>query len=166
MYVFLTIIRTAVIFAVIPYFRRGQYGFDWRDALVVSWGGAWPPRDRHVQPPTPETDLRARMLQACAAPSVSPSPYLPISPHISGLRGAVGLALATAVFNEKTIKGCPASACHSEAAANTVNAIVAAAVNVSSSLSGIASSSDSGTSGSSTTCICHAEEIKRVCLAQ
>ena len=38
-YAFLTVCRAGLIFAFIPLFRRGLYGFDWRDALVLSWGG-------------------------------------------------------------------------------------------------------------------------------
>ena len=38
-YAFMTVLRFAVVFGCIPLFRRGLYGFDWRDALVVAWGG-------------------------------------------------------------------------------------------------------------------------------
>ena len=38
-YLLLTLFRGAVMFGVIPIFRSGQYGYDWRDALVITWGG-------------------------------------------------------------------------------------------------------------------------------
>ena len=39
MYVVLTIFRGLIMFGVIPMFRRSQYGYTWRDALVITWGG-------------------------------------------------------------------------------------------------------------------------------
>ena len=38
-YLCMTIYRSIVMFGVIPLFRRGHYGYDWRDALTISWGG-------------------------------------------------------------------------------------------------------------------------------
>jgi len=54
----MTVFRAIVMFGVIPIFKSGHYGYDWRDALVITWGG---------------------------------------------LRGAVGLALAVAVFGDTTL---------------------------------------------------------------
>ena len=31
--------RALVMFSAIPLFRHSHYGFDWRDALVCTWGG-------------------------------------------------------------------------------------------------------------------------------
>ena len=39
MYALLTIFRGLIMFGVIPLFRRSQYGYTWRDALVITWGG-------------------------------------------------------------------------------------------------------------------------------
>ena len=60
-YAAMTAIRGIVMFGVIPMFRVSQYGYDWRDALVITWGG---------------------------------------------LRGAVGLALAVAVYEDGGIVDC------------------------------------------------------------
>ena len=38
-YLAMTAIRGMVMFGVIPMFRGSQYGYDWRDALVITWGG-------------------------------------------------------------------------------------------------------------------------------
>eukprot|EP00325_Prymnesiales_sp_UTEX-LB-985_P033684 CAMPEP_0174733314 /NCGR_PEP_ID=MMETSP1094-20130205/61062_1 /TAXON_ID=156173 /ORGANISM="Chrysochromulina brevifilum, Strain UTEX LB 985" /LENGTH=682 /DNA_ID=CAMNT_0015935955 /DNA_START=67 /DNA_END=2112 /DNA_ORIENTATION=+ len=38
-YVLTTVLRGCVMFGLMPYFRRGPYGYDWRDALVITWGG-------------------------------------------------------------------------------------------------------------------------------
>ena len=61
-YVVMTAIRGLVMFGAMPLLRRGHYGFGWRDALVITWGG---------------------------------------------LRGAVGLALAVAVYGDKALQDVP-----------------------------------------------------------
>ena len=38
-YLFLTVCRGLIVFGFRPIFRRGLYGFDWRDALVLTHGG-------------------------------------------------------------------------------------------------------------------------------
>ena len=38
-YVLLALYRGIVMFGVIPLFRHSQYGYTWKDALVVTWGG-------------------------------------------------------------------------------------------------------------------------------
>ena len=38
-YLSMTVFRGVVMFGVMPLFRRGHYGYDWRDALVITWGG-------------------------------------------------------------------------------------------------------------------------------
>jgi len=54
----MAVYRAVVMFGVIPLFRHQQYGYSWKDALVISWGG---------------------------------------------LRGAVGLALAVAVYGDDQV---------------------------------------------------------------
>ena len=39
LYVLLTAYRGVIMFGVIPLFSRSQYGYTWRDALVITWGG-------------------------------------------------------------------------------------------------------------------------------
>eukprot|EP00966_Prymnesium_polylepis_P230202 5326552-Prymnesium_polylepis.1 len=39
MWVLMSAYRALVMFGVIPLFRSSMYGYDWRDALVLSWGG-------------------------------------------------------------------------------------------------------------------------------
>jgi len=58
MYAMMTLFRAAVMFGAIPLFCHGHYGYSWREAIVISWGG---------------------------------------------LRGAVGLALAMAIYNDGAI---------------------------------------------------------------
>ena len=36
-YFLLTIYLGIVMYGVIPLYRHGQYGYDWRDALVCTW---------------------------------------------------------------------------------------------------------------------------------
>ena len=39
MYVCLTVYRALLAFGVIPWFRKNEYGYTWKDALVLTWGG-------------------------------------------------------------------------------------------------------------------------------
>lgn len=39
MYVLLAVYRGIVMYCVIPLFRNGHYGYDWKDALICTWGG-------------------------------------------------------------------------------------------------------------------------------
>ena len=64
-YALCCVYRGVVMFGVMPLFRKCHYGYDWRDALVITWGG---------------------------------------------LRGAVGLALALAVYGDSRIPGARRSA--------------------------------------------------------
>ena len=38
-YAAMTLYRGLIMFGVIPLFSRSQYGYTWRDALVITWGG-------------------------------------------------------------------------------------------------------------------------------
>lgn len=38
-YALMGVYRAAVMFGVMPLFRRGHYGYSWKDALVITWGG-------------------------------------------------------------------------------------------------------------------------------
>jgi NhaP-type Na+/H+ or K+/H+ antiporter len=83
----MTVYRALVMFGVLPLFSKSQYGYTWRDALVITCVVTLDPAPRR--------------------PGSAPLLY-PLNPHHrwGGLRGAVGLALAVAVARNDAIVDC------------------------------------------------------------